>query len=345
MIKPPLLKNGDKVAIVSLSSGMGGEPVFKHKYELGQQRLEVEFGLQPVVMPNALKGIDFLDKNPQARAADLMNAFEDREIKAIFCMIGGDDTIRLLPYINFEIIKKNPKIFMGYSDTTINHFMMHRAGLVSFYGPCLMVEFAENVVMHSYTKNFIRSMLFEKNEVLYIHPSEQWTAEFLDWAEQKNDAVKRKMITDPKKYQILQGQGIVKGKLLGGCIDVFPMLFGTELWPSKNEWDHTLLFLETSEECPSPDFIKYVLRGLVAQGIIEKINGIVVGKPMGEKYYEEYKSVFIKVIGEEAGRKDLPIIYNVNFGHNAPVCILPYGIETEINCFEKSLKICEPAVI
>jgi len=345
MIKPSLLSYGDKVAIVSLSSGLGGELAFKHKFELGKQRLESEFGLQPIVMPNALKGIDYLDKNPKARADDLMDAFEDKEIHAVITMIGGDDTIRLLPYINFDTLQRNPKIFMGYSDTTINHFMLYRVGLVSFYGPCVMVEFAENVAMHEYTKNCIRSMLFENNKNLIIPPSNQWTSEFLEWANPENDTIKRKMTDDGKGYEILQGNGIARGRLLGGCIDVFPMLFGTELWPQKNEWEDSLLFLETSEECPHPDTVKYILRGLVAQGVVEKINGIVVGKPMGEKYYEEYKLIFIRVISEEAGRKDLPILYNVNFGHNAPNCILPYGVEAEINCFERSLRICESVVI
>jgi muramoyltetrapeptide carboxypeptidase LdcA involved in peptidoglycan recycling len=82
-------------------------------------------------MPNALKGIKYLDEHPEARASDLMDAFRDKEIKAIFSAIGGDDSIRLLPYIDFDVIKNNPKIFTGFSDTTSNHMMMYKAGLVS----------------------------------------------------------------------------------------------------------------------------------------------------------------------------------------------------------------------
>lgn len=138
MIKPKKLNVGDTVAIVSLSGGIAGEEVFKHRYELGKKRLEEVFGLKTITMPNALKGSDYLKEHPEARARDLMNAFLDKNIKAIFCNIGGDDTIRLLPYIDFNIIKNNPKIFMGYSDTTSNHFMMYKAGLVSYYGPAIM---------------------------------------------------------------------------------------------------------------------------------------------------------------------------------------------------------------
>lgn len=89
-------------------------------------------------MPNALKGSDFVLEHPELRAKDLMDAFKDDSIKAIICAIGGNDTYKLLPYIDYEVIRNNPKIFMGYSDTTVNHLMMNKAGLVSFYGPTIM---------------------------------------------------------------------------------------------------------------------------------------------------------------------------------------------------------------
>ena len=153
MIKPARLKKGDKVAIVSLSSGIAGDTLFYHRYELGKKRLEDNFGLNVITMPNALLGSEELYLHPELRAKDLMDAFKDKEIKAIFCNLGGDDTVRLLPYIDYEIIKNNPKIFMGYSDTTINHFMLQKAGIVSYYGPCVMAELAENVEMHKYTED------------------------------------------------------------------------------------------------------------------------------------------------------------------------------------------------
>ena len=345
MIKPNALKKGDKIAIVSLSSGLGGEPEFLHRFETAKQRLESDFGLQIEVMPHALKGIDYLYKNPKARADDLMTAFANPDIKGIFCMIGGDDTIRLLPHIDFDIIRNNPKIFMGYSDTTTNHFMMYKAGLVSFYGPAVMVEFAENVAMHEYTRKHVYSTLFEKNDRIDILSSPEWTSEMLDWANVENKNIARKMTTEVKGYELLQGTGVAKGRLLGGCLDVFPMIIGTELWPKVDEWDNKLLFFETSEDFPKPSEVKYLLRNLVAQGIINRLNGIIFGKPMHEKYYDEYKEVLISVIAEEARRDDLPILYNVNFGHTSPICILPYGIEAMIDCENKTLSICESAVV
>ncbi|MDR0272331.1 MAG: LD-carboxypeptidase, partial [Clostridiales bacterium] len=285
MIKPKRLVKNDKVAIVSLSSGMGGDTEFIHRYEIGKTRLE-EFGLNVITMPNALSGIKYLDENPQARAADLMDAFKNNSIKAIICMIGGDDTIRLLEYIDFNVIKNNPKIFMGYSDTTVNHFMMYKAGLVSFYGPCILMEFAENIVMHEYTTHYIENILFNPAPRLAIEPSPSWTSEWLTWSNPENNTIARKMQNDEKGFELLQGRGVAHGLLMGGCIDVFPMIVGTKIWPSPDEWENKILFIETSEECPAPNDVKYILRGMTAQGITKKLSGIIFGKPQHEKFYE-----------------------------------------------------------
>lgn len=87
-----------------------------------------------MIKPKRLKGSEFVAAHPELRAKDLMDAFRDESISAIFCAIGGDDTIRTLLYIDFDAIRNNPKNFMGYSDSTVNHFVMYKAGLVSFYG-------------------------------------------------------------------------------------------------------------------------------------------------------------------------------------------------------------------
>ena len=100
------IKVGDKVAIVSLSSGILGEPFIKHELDLGIKRLE-EFGLIPVFMENSLKGIDFIKNHPEKRAEDLKQAFADNEIKAIICAIGGEDAYLTLPHLlNDEEFKK-----------------------------------------------------------------------------------------------------------------------------------------------------------------------------------------------------------------------------------------------
>ena len=205
MIKPKKLKKGDKVAIVSLSSGLAGEEMFRHRYELGKKRLE-QLGFNVVTMKNALKGIEYLYNHPEKRAEDFMEAILDKDIKGIICNIGGDDTIRLLPYIDFKAIANNPKVFMGYSDTTINHFMMQKAGVVSYYGPAVMTDFAENNNMHTYTLKYINEVLLENSEDIVIKSSDKWTCEYHDWAIEENNNIPRKMNEEKYGYEVLQGK-------------------------------------------------------------------------------------------------------------------------------------------
>lgn len=344
MIKPKRLKRGEKIAIVSLSWGGLGDDVLIHKYYIARERLEKYFGLKVQCMPYALRGSEFIARNPQLRAQDLMDAFQDSSVSAIFCAIGGDDTIRTLPYISLDIIRDNPKIFMGYSDTTVNHFMMHKAGLVSFYGPSIMCEFGEYVEMFDYTKKAVEDVLFGTWKEYELLPSPEWTDDYVAWQE-SNINTPHSMKKDTHGYEVINGQGIVRGHLLGGCIDVFMMINGTVIWPTLKEWANAILFLETSEDKPSPDFVLWTLRNLAAQGILDVINGMIVGKPKDETYYEEYKRAIRQVVVEEEHLTELPIIYNVNIGHAKPIGILPYGIETELNCNKKTIRFLESLTI
>lgn len=144
-------------------------------------------------------------------------------------------------------------------------------------------------------------------------------------------------------YELLQGSGIVQGRLIGGCIEVLEFAKGTVLWPEKKYWDNSILFFETSEDKPDPTYIRYWLRNYAAQGILQNINGIIFGKPKDEKYYEEYKQEIVTVM-KEYGLEDLPILYNLNFGHTEPKFILPYGAMAEIDCERKTFSILESGV-
>jgi len=294
-------------------------------------------------MPNSLKGSEYLYNNPKARAEDMMNAFKDKEIKAIISNIGGEETIRILPFIEYDVIKNNPKILLGFSDTTINHFMCYKAGLISYYGPSVLTDFSENVQMHDYTVNSVIRTLFKSDPIGEIVPNTYWTDEFLPWENVENNNIKRKLNEDTKGYELLQGKGSVEGKLIGGCVEVLDWIRGTELWPSEKEWENSILFLETSEEKPKPSDLRFILRSLVTMGVFKLINGTIVGKPCGEEYYEEYKEEYIR-IAKEAGREDMPILYNMNFGHNAPFAILPYGVSCKIDCETKRFFIIENGV-
>lgn len=343
MIKPNRLKHGDKVAIVSLSRGMLGEEMFIHKYYLAKERLENDYGLEVVAMPNALKGIDYLYRHPEARAQDLMDAFRDPDIKAVFNAIGGDDTIRLLPYIDFGILHNNPKIFTGFSDSTTNHFMMYKAGLVSYYGLSVMNNLGEYVSINEYTRSAMENTLFYPQPVTDIPCSQfcSYESDKIWWGiDHINDATPRFPNTG---YEVIQGKGIATGQLLGGCVDVFPELLGTALWPSLEDWKGKILLLETSECDMDEMVLTWFLRNLDAQGILNVINGIIVGKPAFRSKIESYKEVYRQVVGFEAGRPDLPILYNVNVGHAYPTGVFPLGLSYEIDCDNKTLRLMEPA--
>lgn len=325
---------------------MLGEGKFIHILDIAKERLEKEYGLEVVVMPNALKGIEYLYNNPEARAEDLMNAFKDKEIKAIINAIGGDDTIRLLPYIDFDIIKNNPKIFMGFSDTTVNHFMMYKAGLVSYYGASLMNNWGEYVEINEYTKNALENAFFNPTKNYEIKSSS-----YCSYDDKKvyfninNINKKREVEKDLIGYEVLQGKGIACGRLLGGCVETFVYLIGTSLWPNLEEWKDKILFIEVSDEDKNSDLSEYyfawILRNLEAQGIFNVIKGIIMGKPCIKEKYQSYKEILHDVVCNEGRHYDLPIIYNVNFGHAYPIGIIPIGLECKLDLNNKKITILE----
>ncbi|MCI6955926.1 MAG: LD-carboxypeptidase [Clostridiales bacterium] len=341
MRKPEKLHRGDQIAIVSLSWGGLGDERLIHRYHIAKERLEKDFGLEVVIMPHALAGSKCVYEHPELRAKDLMEAFLDPSIRGIFSAIGGDDSVRILPYIDYEVIKDHPKIFMGYSDTTVSHFIMNKAGVVSYYGPSIMAEFGEYVKMFDYTADAVQKILFEDSRDYPVVSSDIWSKETLAWKEENMHTL-RKTVPETHHYEVLSGSGIIKGQLLGGCIDVFPMIVGTPVWPSAEEWKGKILLLETSEDKPGPDYVKFILRNLGAQGILQNIHGIVVGMPKDEQFYEEYKEVYRKVL-QEFHCERLPILYNVNIGHASPIGILPLGIEYEINLDQKTIRFAESA--
>jgi muramoyltetrapeptide carboxypeptidase LdcA involved in peptidoglycan recycling len=308
--------------------------------------LQNEFDLQVVEMPNTLRDADWLAKNPRARADDLMQAFADSSLKGIFATIGGDDSIRLLPFIDLSIIEQNPKIFIGYSDTTISHLMCYKAGLASFYGPSIMTEFAENCGMFPYMVGSLRKTLFSSEVIGQVRPSvDGWTVERLDWSDPSNQQIKRKL-NPSTGWKFLQGKGIRRGHLIGGCLELLDWTRGTKLFPE--DWQDAILFFETSEEAPPPEYVKRTLRVFAAMGILQRLSGILFGRPGGEvpiDKFDEYDQAILQVVSEEQGLTDLPIVTNMDFGHTSPMFVLPYGVQAEIDFENKRFSILENAVI
>ncbi len=346
MIKPSKLKAGDTVATVSLS--WGGPGTFPHRYQAGKEQLEQTFGVKVVEMQHTLKSAEWLYKNPRARAEDFMAAILDPSIKAIISTIGGDDSVRILPFLDLDVIHSNPKIFLGYSDTTATHFALYKAGLISFYGPSIMAGFGENGGIMPYMGHSVRKTLFE-NEKIGVVPrnADGWTTHHLDWSVPDNQYIKRTLQL-PTGPVLLQGAGRATGHLLGGCIEVLEMLKATPYWPTAEQWEGAILFIETSEDMPPLNHFKYWIRNYGAQGILHSINGILFGRPGGNIPFEQigkYDEALLQVIRDEFGLFDLPILSQMDFGHSDPIFIIPYGLQAEINCDDHSFSILENAVV
>ncbi len=354
MIKPEVLKKGDKVAIVSLSRGLLGMPFCKHELDLGIKRLK-EFGLEPVIMPNALKDMDYLESHPEERAADLKQAFLDDSIKMIISAIGGIDTYKLIPYLMededfIEAVRNHPKIFTGFSDTTNNHLMLNRIGLSTFYGPCLLVDLAElDNEMLPYTKEYFEKF-FGNESSFEITSSSVWYYDRKSYGEEELGKP-REFHKEEHGFETIHGSGVATGKLYGGCIEsIYDAYTGSrfedepeiyekyKILPTEEEWKEKILFLETSEEKMSPEMLEKILLEFKNRNILQSVKGIIVGKPMDEVYYEEYKEVYKKVFAD----LDTPILYNVNFGHSVPRCILPYDAETTVDYDNKKIIIKSP---
>jgi len=347
---PKKLHKGDKVAIVSLSRGLLGMPFVKHELDLGIKRLK-EIGLEPVIMPNSLKDLDYLFNHPEERASDLKTAFLDDEIKAIICAIGGDDTYKTIPYLMedkefVEAVKKHPKIFTGFSDTTMNHLTLNRLGLSTFYGPCFLVDFAElDKEMLPYTKESFERFFTEDSYEIKSSPI--WYSDRESYGEEQLN-IPRVSHKEEHGYETLNGSGVVTGKLYGGCIEsLYDAMTGERysdekeitkkynILPTKEEWQEKILFIETCEEKTKPEKLEVILNLFKEKEIISSVKGIIVGKPIDEAYYEEYKDIYKKVF------KDLntPILYNVNFGHSVPRALLPYDAETTKENYKKKIYI------
>lgn len=355
MIKPKKLKRGDKIAIVSLSLGILGEEFTKHQRDLAKKRLEEQYGLEVVYMPNSKKGIKYLDENPQARAEDLKAAFKDDSIKAIMTAIGGLDTYRTYEFLLedeefIRLVKEKPKLFTGFSDTTMNHLMFQKLGLNTFYGPAYLVDIAElEDDILPYTRKYF-DLYFEENDGFEIESADIW---YLDRDSYGPDqlGVKRPRRQETHGFEVLNNsKGKVTGKLYGGCLDtigdalldfigrgVSQVVEKYAVLPTLEEWKEKVLFIETSGEKMYPEKLENILNEFKNRGILQALKAVIVGKPVDETYYEEYKEIYNKVFSN----LDTPVLYNVNFGHSYPRCIIPLGCEIEIDFDNKKLKVIE----
>jgi muramoyltetrapeptide carboxypeptidase LdcA involved in peptidoglycan recycling len=342
-IKPRRLQAGDTVAAISLSSGLAG--MFPQAYETAKKNLEDIYGLKVISTPHALKDPDWIYQHPKERAEDLYWALENSEVKGIISMIGGYESVRILPYLNPDLICKHPKIFVGFSDTTIQHMAFLNAGVTSFYGPSMLGGIAY-IKAYPYMLESIRQTLFE-GYTGTLQPAPFWSETFLDWAspDYANKAHLSVNVQQSEGWIWLQGNKRVEGYLIGGCIEVLEMLKGTQWWPKPELFEGAVLYLESSEEAPPVSAVEYWLRNYASQGILEKILGLMLARPAG--YSLEMKEALYKVISKvlvEVGREDLPVVANMDIGHTTPMMVVPNGCRVAIDPKGKIVELLEAGV-
>jgi len=309
VIIPKRLQYGDKIGIVSPSGPI--LPTTKLQLEKGIKFLK-GLGFDVVLGKNALKIDEFSSGTPEERAEDLHSMFADKEIKAILCSQGGNVANSILPLLKWNIIKRNPKIFMGLSDiTTLLNPISSKTGLVTFHGNDVMWGFGRDPTAYD-KKEFVDRLV--NGKIGKVSKNSSW--------------------------KTIRG-GIAEGILMGGNVHCISKLAGTKYFP---DFSNSILFLEAYRIKPENCYeIFYQFEQL---GIFNKIKGMIIGyiyglqaKPKSAIQMEDVLSKVTKEYGY-----DFPIIKSDDFGHNCPNTVLPIGVKARINADKKELEILSECV-
>ena len=240
--------------------------------------------------------------------------------------------MRLEPYLDLETIARNPKAFIGYSDTTALHFACLKAGLRTFYGPSVLSGFAENGGLSPTTEKGFRAAVMADGPFRLPWAEEGWTSEILDWSVPDNQQTRRRR-TPSAGPRVLRGRGQAEGPLIGGCLEVLEMLKGTPWWPSPEVWDGAVLFLETSEEAPAAGHVKRWIRNYGSQGLLQKARAILLARPANmDADGRAAQEAAVLAALDEWGLEHLPVVGDLDFGHTDPIVTLPYGARAVVDC-------------
>jgi muramoyltetrapeptide carboxypeptidase len=342
LIKPKKLEKGDTIALISPSAPLAG--LVPHRTKRAIKMLE-ELGFKVKIGKNALKITGYTAGSPKERAEDINLFFKDKKIKAIMCFIGGNHSNQILKYLDFRLIKKNPKIFIGYSDATVLHFAFYtQCNLVTFYGPAALTQFAENPRIFSYTEEYFKKALMETKPIGKIRPSAYWTHEILDWFKKEDLKRPRKMKKNEGWQWIRKGKA--EGPILGGCITSMMHLRGTKYWPDFSDSIFFWEIPESDNDITKGERIENIdsyLTDLELSGVFEKIKGMIVGRFFG--YSKQEEKEVIKIIKQRTASYNFPILIGVDIGHTDPVITLPLGVKAKIDSSKNSFEIIESGVI
>lgn len=312
---PRALKTGDTIGIVSPASAIfENEPYEIAKETFEAMGLKVKFGKHTTKRYGHLAGTD------EERAEELNAMFEDASVQAIIALRGGSGAARVLDKLDYKAIRKNPKIFIGYSDITALHLaIFEKTGLVTYHGPVAVSTW------NSFSAGHLKELLFEKKKLKFENPKDKG-----DQLVQTKDRIRT--ITP----------GIAKGQLLGGNLSVLTGIIGSEFFPEN--WKGKIIYLEeVGEKIYAVD---RMMSQLYLAGVFNEISGFIFGKctecePGGSGYgsltMEEVIDHYIKPL-------KIPAFTGAMIGHIANNITLPNGIEAEINAEEGSIQLLQAAV-
>lgn len=335
MITPRTPRPGSVAAV--LTPSWGGPAAFPAVFDAGLALLRAEFGWRLREFPSTRRDAAWLDTHPEERAADFNAAFADPEVDLIVAAIGGSDAVRLLPFLDLELIRSHPKPVLGHSDATAYLTWLNLHGVVTYYANSVMSGFAQ---LGSFPEALAWHRTLFAGREAPLTPFPRWTHGYRDWSKAVNQIEE----THPNPgWTWVQGSTATRGRLWGGCFEVLEMLKGTRFWPSAEFWSGRVLFLETSEEKPLPRQVMYWLRNYGAQGAFGRLSALWVGRPKDYTPAEaaELRRVVRGVVAEEWGASALPIVMDLDFGHTDPRWVLPLGLEVLTDPVARSLTLLE----
>ncbi len=310
MIIPNKLKPGDEIRVVAPSRSLS--LLSEENIKLAKEKLE-SLGFKVTFSQHCSESDIFISSSIKSRVEDLHTAFSDDNVKAILTVIGGFNCNQLLSYLDYELIKNNPKIICGYSDTTaITNAITAKTGLVTYSGPpfslfAMKKEFEYNL-------EYFKKCLMQNDEII-VKASETWSDDAWYLDQEKRNLIKN------EGYVVLN-QGVAEGTIVGGNLCTFQLLHGTEFMPNLKD---TILFVEDCVGGEDEFVVNFDrdLQSIIHQPGFDKVKGIVIGNFQANSGMDLEKLKLIIKTKKELD--DLPILANVNFGHVNPIFTFPIG--------------------
>jgi len=301
------LKSGDEVRIIAPSRSMA--ILSEEIKNIANRRFE-ELGLKLSLGKHVNESDEFNSSLIKSRVDDLHEAFSDKNVKAIITVIGGFNSNQLLRYIDWDLIKNNPKIFLGFSDiTALNNAIFVKTGLVTYSGPHYSM-FGQKLYFE-YTLKYFKNCLMNK-KAFEVKPSDSWSDDV--WYLNQD---KRNLINNPGHLIINEGES--EGTILGANLCTFNLLQGTEYFPDLTD---SILFLEDDYETVPHTFDRD-LQSLIHLPDFNKVKGLIIGR--FQKKSKMTDELLIKIIKTKKELNKIPIIANVDFGHTDPKITFPIG--------------------